>query len=265
MQVKKISFRDKIKTLIYSIFLICLLSFFSYSVDLNKKSQRFLEILFSFPSELIKTAFENVREYENNKIFELENRILTLESDIYEKNLEILALENKRNFSYDTITRFNNVEAYVSGFDQSNYVCCRKHRIYISTDLENIDIPKAISQGSFVVGRTGSTVFDEVEVRLVSDPEEFISIKNSLGFFCIAQGTAVPQEISCDNESKTSKYAVGDTFFTTGFDGIYPEGQIVGRLHKVTENEGPNFKESLYIKLFFNPYNSMNKQLVIHE
>ena len=121
MQVKKISFRDKIKTLIFSIFLICMLSFFSYSVDLNKKSQRFLEILFSFPSELIKTAFENVREYENNKIFELENRILTLESDIYEKNLEILALENKRNFSNDTITRFNNVEAYVSGFDQGNY------------------------------------------------------------------------------------------------------------------------------------------------
>ena len=81
MQVKKISLRDKIKNLIFSIFLICLLSFFSYSVDLNKKSQRFLEILFSFPSELINTAFENVREYENNKIFELENRILTLESD----------------------------------------------------------------------------------------------------------------------------------------------------------------------------------------
>ena len=120
MQVKKISLRDKIKTLIFSIFLICLLSFFSYSVDLNKKSQRFLEILFSFPSELVNAAFENVREYENNKIFELENRILTLESDIYEKNLEILALENKRNFSNDTITRFNNVEAYVSGFDQVN-------------------------------------------------------------------------------------------------------------------------------------------------
>lgn len=265
MQVKKISLRDKIKTLIFSIFLICLLSFFSYSVDLSKKSQRFLEILFSFPSELINTAFENVREYENNKIFELENRILTLESDIYEKNLEILALENKRNFSNDTISGFNNVEAYVSGFDQGNYVCCRKHRIYVSTELKHIESSKAISQGSFVVGRSGATVFDEVEVRLVSDPEEFISIKNSLGFFCIAQGTAVPQEISCDNESKTSKYAVGDTFFTTGFDGIYPEGQIVGRLHKVIENEGPNFKESLYIKLFFNPYNSMNKKLVIHE
>ena len=88
MQVKKISFRDKIKTLIYSIFLICLLGFFSYSVDLNKKSQRFLEILFSFPSALINAAFENIRENENNKIFELENRILTLESDIYEKTLK---------------------------------------------------------------------------------------------------------------------------------------------------------------------------------
>ena len=265
MPAKKLSLRDKIETLILSIILICFLSLFSYFLDLNKKSGRFLEILFSFPSELINVAFENVREFENKKIFELENRIMTLESDIYEKNLEILALENKRNYAIDTITRFNNVQAYVSGFDQSNYICCRKHRIYVSTDIDNIDTPKAISQGSFVVGRTVATVFDEVEVRLVSDPEEFISIKNSLGFFCIAQGTAMPQEVSCDNESKTSKYEVGDTFFTTGFDGIYPEGQIVGRLHKVTENEGPNFKQSLHIRLFFNPFNSMNKQLVIHE
>ncbi len=103
------------------------------------------------------------------------------------------------------------------------------------------------------MGRTGATVFDEVEVRLVSDPEEFISIKIALAFSALLKEQPVPQEISCDNESKTSKYAVGDIFFTTGFDGIYPEGQIVGRLHKVTENEGPNFKESLYIKLFFNP------------
>ena len=265
MQVKKISFRNKISTLIFSIILICLLSFFSSFVDLNKKSQRSLDMLFSFPSQLLNAALEEVREYENKKIFDLENRIFALESDIYEKNLEILALKNKRNFSDEFVTRFNDVQAYVSGFDQGNYICCRKHRIYISTDTDKIDSPRAISQGSFVVGRTGSTVFDEVEVKLVSDPEEFISIKNSLGFFCIARGTAMPQEISCDNESKASKYAVGDTFFTTGFDGIYPEGQIVGRLYKVTENVGPNFKQSLHIKLFFNPYNSMNKQLVIHE
>ena len=265
MQGKNLSFRNKIEILIFSILLICLLSLFSYFLDLNKKSQRFLEMLFSFPSQLINVAVENVREYENKKIFELENRIRTLESDIYEKNLERLALENKRNFSNNTIARFNNVQAYVSGFDQGSYVCCRKHRIYVSTDVENIDTPRAISQGSFVVGRTSSTVFDEVEVKLVSDPEEFISIKNNLGFFCIAQGTAMPQEIGCDNESKTSKYSIGDTFFTTGFDGIYPEGQIVGRLDKVIVNDGPNFKQSLRIKLFFNPYNSMNKQLVIHE
>ena len=265
MQVKKISFRYKIETLIFSVFLIGLLSYFSYFFDLNKKSQRLLEMLFSFPSELINTAYENIREYENNKIFDLESRIMILESDIYEKNLEILALENKRSFSNDTMSKFNDIEAYVSGFDEVNYRCCRKHRIYISTDIESIDTPRAISQGSFIVGKTSSTIFDELEVKLASDPEEFISIKNSLGFFCIAQGTAAPQEIACDNESKSSKFFVGDTFFTTGFDGVYPEGQIVGRLEKVVDDEGANFKQKLYIKLFFNPYNSMNKQLVIHE
>ena len=75
----------------------------------------------------------------------------------------------------------------------------------------------------------------------------------------------MPQGISCNNESKTSEFKIGDTFFTTGFDGLYPEGLIIGRLDKVIDNEGPNFKQTLHIKLFFNPYNSMNKQLLIHE
>ena len=35
--------------------------------------------------------------------------------------------------------------------------------------IQIVDSQRAISQGSFVVGRTGSTVFDEVEVKLVSD------------------------------------------------------------------------------------------------
>ncbi|MDA0344850.1 MAG: hypothetical protein O3C54_02700, partial [Proteobacteria bacterium] len=96
MQAKKLSFRDKIETLILSIFLIIFLGYLSYFVDLNKKSHRFLEMLFSLPSEFFQAAFENIREYENKKIFELENKIMTLESDIYEKNLEILALENKK-------------------------------------------------------------------------------------------------------------------------------------------------------------------------
>ena len=147
MQVKKISFRYKIETLIFSVILIGLLSYFSYFFDLNKKSQRLLEMLFSFPSELINTAYENIREYENNKIFDLESRIMILESDIYEKNLEILALENKRSFSNDTMSKFNNIEAYVSGFDEVNYRCCRKHRIYISTEC--LEIPTLTAQSAF--------------------------------------------------------------------------------------------------------------------
>ena len=92
-----------------------------------------------------------------------------------------------------------------------------------------------------LLGRTGSTVFDEVEVKLVSDPEEFISIKNSLGFFCIAKAQLCHKKSVVIMNPKQANMLVGDTFFTTGFDGIYPEGQIVGRLYKVTENVGPNF------------------------
>ncbi len=265
MPTENLPSRKKIQLTLSSLVLIFILFFLANYFDLNKKSQRLLEKTFLLPQSFFGELFNNIKAFESEKIFELENKILKLEEDIYEKNLEILSLENKKSYSVNTNSSFKEFTAYVSGFDQGNYSCCRKHRIYISTDKVIDEIPRSITQGSFVVGKTKSRVFDEVEVRLVSDPEEYISIKNSMGFFCIAQGAGQPRQIICENESKNSQYEEGDTFFTTGFDGIYPEGQIVGRLEKIINSEGSNFKQALIINLFFDPYNSMNKQLVIHE
>ena len=70
--------------------------------------------------------------------------------------------------------------------------------------------------------------------------------------------------IICKNESKADDYEIGDTFFTTGFDGIHPEGLIVGRLTKIT-TEDDFFNETLEIELFFNPFKSMNKRVILHD
>ena len=69
--------------------------------------------------------------------------------------------------------------------------------------------------------------------------------------------------VACQNESKAVNYEIGDTFFTTGFDGIHPEGLIVGKLVKIT-NEKNFFKETLEIELYFDPFKSINKRIILH-
>ena len=99
----------------------------------------------------------------------------------------------------------------------------------------------------------------------MSDPEEFISIKTINGFYCIAKGSSIGRIINCTNESKAVSYEIGDTFFTTGFDGIYPEGMIVGRLTNIQDLGSNIFQETLEIQLFFDPYQSINKRVIFHE
>ena len=69
----------------------------------------------------------------------------------------------------------------------------------------------------------------------------------------------------CLNESKVVEYEIGDTFFTTGFDGIYPAGLIVGRLKGIENIENNLFRQKLDIELFFDPFKSINKRAILHE
>jgi Cell shape-determining protein len=106
---------------------------------------------------------------------------------------------------------------------------------------------------------------NEIEVRLLILSGEYISIKTTKEFFCIAKGDGEALTISCLNESKAVSYEIGDTFFTTGFDGIYPAGLIVGRLKNIENIENNLFRQKLDIELFFDPFKSINKRAILHE
>jgi len=255
--------KKKIQTLIFFFFLILILNLISYSIQLNEKANKALTNLLNIPSNFLSQVLRDYQEFENERIAKLENDILDLQNTIYEKDLEIQSLENSK--SYNPVVRSNKDESNSSiiSFDQLNFNCCKKHRVFVSNP-NNIDGDMlSVSQGDFVIGKT-RTISDEVEVRLLSDPEEYISIKNTKNFFCIANGNGEPMTIICKNESKAVDYEIGDTFFTTGFDGIHPEGLIVGRLKKIT-TEDDFFNETLEIELFFNPFKSMNKRVILHD
>ena len=255
--------KKKIQTYIFGSLLILALNLISNSIQLNEKANKGLINLLNIPSNFISQVLQDYQEFENERIANLENNILDLQNTIYEKNLEIKSLENSRSYNPVVSSKKFESNSRIISFDQLNFNCCKKHRVYVSNPNNIVGDMLSVSQGDFVIGKTRN-ISDQVEVRLLSDPEEYISIKNTRNFFCIANGNGEPMTIICKNESKAFDYKIGDTFFTTGFDGIHPEGLIVGRLKKIT-TEDDFFNETLEIQLFFNPFKSMNKRVILHD
>ncbi len=265
MEAKIISFHKKLKLTIISVLFSSFLIYLSQYFHLNEKSQRFLVKILNVPQQFLTQVLGEFKEFENQKIALLEEEILKLQNEIYEKNLEIKSLESAKPFNNFNSKPPNTAETFISSFDQMNYTCCNKHRIY-STNPKNLENgPFSVTQGNFVIGKTRNISKDEIEIRLLSDSGEYISIKTINGFFCIAKGASKGRIISCTNESKAVSYNVGDTFFTTGFDGIYPEGMIVGRLINIQDLGTNIFQEKLEIELFFDPFQSINKRVNFHE
>lgn len=259
------TFRKKIILTFSYILLIVALVLSSNYLNLNETSQRYLVKALKIPENFIENISQEFKEYESLKIVDLENEIIKLKNDIYESELKVRSLENSKSYNTNITTSKSTKKSYVSAFDQVNFSCCKKHVIYLQAENTSGNQVFSVSQGDFIIGKTNGLVANEFKVRLLSDPEEFISLKNSKNFYCIAQGNGLPQETVCFNESKASTYEIGDTFFSTGFDGIYPKNLIAGKLTKIEIVEGNMFKEKLTIELFFDPYQSIDKGVTLYD
>ncbi len=265
MVQRVLSRRNKFTIVFFATLQLIVFGFLANYFQLNSLAQRSLDRLFNIPQNIFVQVLNEYRQFESERAFVLEREISDLEEVIYEKDLEIESLQNQKRFISPSLDLEKNNKSYVSGFRYNEYECCSKHRIFIKLDLEKVNDVFAVSQGSFAIGKSRRKVLDEFEVALLSDSEEYISIKNSKGFFCIAKGSGEPQKVFCENESKAGIFEEGDTFFATGFDGIYPEGLIVGSLISIETLQGVNFKQKLNIQLFFDPYKSMNKKVITHD
>lgn len=257
--------QKKIRLVLLALAFASLLIYLSDAFKLNEKSQRLLVKFLNVPQQFISQILQEYQEFENEKIASLEEEIIKLQNDIYESELKIRSLENSTSYSNLVFSENNEAELHISSFDQMNFTCCNKHRVYLNNPESTMDGIFAVSHGSFAVGKTKNISNNEIEVRLLSDPEEYISIKNINGFYCIAKGSGKRKLISCNNESKAVSYSEGDTFFTTGFDGIYPQGLIVGRLVNITKADSNIFQQNLEIELFFDPFQSIDKKVILHE
>ncbi len=265
MSAERIPTKNKIRILIFSFALFSILLYVSQAINLNDRAQRALSRILETPERFFIQTLDRFQELENREIAKLKKEILGLQDVIYEKDLQIKSLENLKSYTPYNSAQEGKSDVHISSFDQMNFNCCKKHRVYISNPKQIKDGVFAVSQGDFVIGKTRILSINEIEVRLLSDPEEYISIKTTKEFFCIAKGEGNPSTINCLNESKAVEYEIGDTFFTTGFDGIYPVGLIVGRLKSIENIENNLFRQKLEIELFFDPFKSINKRATLHE
>ena len=265
MSAERVPTKNKIRISIFGLILFFILFYVSQATNLNHKAQRSLSQILETPEKFILQVLDQYQELESREIAKLKKDILDLQDSIYEKDLQIKSLENSKSYTSYSNVQKDGFSVYISSFDQMNFNCCKKHRIYISNPNRINEGIFAVSQGDFAIGKTRILSNNEIEVRLLSDPEEYISIKTTKEFFCIAKGDGEALTISCLNESKAVSYEIGDTFFTTGFDGIYPAGLIVGRLKNIENIENNLFRQKLDIELFFDPFKSINKRAILHE
>ena len=265
MSAERISNKNKIRFLIFSLVLFSILLYLSQTFNLNYKAQRLLSNILETPERFVAGLLERYQELENKEIAKLKKDILNLENIIYEKDLRIKSLENFGSYKTPNEKQEDKSNVYISSFDQMNFNCCKKHRVFVTNPKKINDGIFAVSHGDFAIGKSRILSNREIEVRLLSDPEEYISIKTANDFYCIAKGEGEPLSISCLNESKAVSYEIGEIFFTTGFDGIYPEGLIVGRLANIENIENNLFRQKLEIQLFFDPFKSMNKRVILHD
>lgn len=257
--------QKKIRLVLLALIFASLLIYLSDILKLNEKSQRFLVKFLNVPQQFVSQFLQEYQEFENKKIALLEEEILMLQNDIYENELKIRSLENSKSYTNSISSETNETELHISSFDQMNFTCCNKHRVYLNNPKSTVNGVFAVSHGNFAVGKTKNISNNEIEVRLLSDPGEYISIKTINGFYCIAKGSGKRRLITCNNESKAVSYNEGDTFFSTGFDGIYPQGLIVGRLLNISKADSNIFQQNLEIELFFDPFQSIDKKVTLHE
>ena len=194
MVQRVLSRRNKLTIVFFALLQLIAFGFLANYFQLNSLARRSLDRLFNVPQNIFAQIFEEYREFESERAFRLEKEIKDLEDTIYEKDLEIESLQNQKRFISSAVIPKTQQETYVSGFRYTDYECCSKHRIFIKLNQERENQVFAVSQGDFAIGKSRRKVFDEFEVALLSDREEYISIKNSKGFFVLQKGAVSHKE-----------------------------------------------------------------------
>ena len=127
--------------------------------------------------------------------------------------------------------------AKVSSFDTNLYKCCDSHRLFLFNNIKPFKNGGTVINSQGILGQIASSNKRVSEVILLSDIDHSIPIKSN-EFFCNASGTGRPKVIECryDKSLWPESFAVGESFYTSGLGGVFPEGVLIGSVIYINTN-----------------------------
>ena len=243
-----------------SIILIVLDTRFSYLDSFKKLTLTLLSpiyVVVDLPSQVIdwvndKGAVNEVliseNDYLNGQLIELKVRLQTYNN---------LALENQKisgllNSSYE-IPNHDVLLASVKSISQSRL---SKKIVIDKGSNDKVTLSQLIIGSDGAVGQVMQVTPMFSTVRLLTDPTQFMPVKNSRnGIRGITKGLAsnekgmIVEYVPLDSDVK-----VGDLFLTSGIGNLFPSGYLVGRVTSIDDSLDASF-----LSITLQPSQNMNK------
>ena len=243
-----------------SIILIVLDTRFSYLDNFKKFTLTLLSpiyVIVYLPSQVIDWVNDKGADNENligendylkGQLIELKARLQTYNN---------LALENKKiskllNSSYE-IPNHAVLLANVMSISQSRL---SKKIVIDKGSNDEVALSQLVIASNGVVGQVTQVTPMFAMVRLLTDPTQFMPVKNSRnGIRGITKGMAstekgmIVEYVPLDSDVK-----VGDLFLTSGIGNSYPSGYLVGRVTSIDDSLDASF-----LSITLQPSQNMNK------
>lgn len=179
-------------------------------------------------------------------------------------NKATLFKNNEGLMSYTESSAINSLYeiATVSSFDTNLYKCCDSHKLFLFNNLSPFREGGTVINAEGILGQISDSNKRVSEVILISDINHSMPVKLN-NFYCNANGTGRPRILECKYDASLwpESFSIGDSFYSSGLGGIFPEGILIGNIKSITLAD--NKQTILEIESLANPL-TQNHVMVIY-
>lgn len=179
-------------------------------------------------------------------------------------NKATLFKNNEGLMSYTESSAINSLYeiATVSSFDTNLYKCCDSHKLFLFNNLSPFREGGTVINAEGILGQISDSNMRVSEVILISDINHSMPVKLN-NFYCNANGTGRPRILECKYDASLwpESFSIGDSFYSSGLGGIFPEGILIGNIKSIKFAD--NKETILEIESLANPL-TQNHVMVIY-
>jgi rod shape-determining protein MreC len=179
-------------------------------------------------------------------------------------NKATLFKNNEGLMSYTESSAINSLYeiATVSSFDTNLYKCCDSHKLFLFNNLSPFREGGTVINAEGILGQISDSNKRVSEVILISDINHSMPVKLN-NFYCNANGTGRPRILECKYDASLwpESFSIGDSFYSSGLGGIFPEGILIGNIKSIKFAD--NKETILEIESLANPL-TQNHVMVIY-